>query len=224
MAKRFTDTNKWKKPYIRGLQAPYKLLWFYILDDCDHAGIWEVDFEVAAIRIGESVNEADALKIFGNHVIQIAKHKWWIPDFISFQYGELNDKNRLHQSVIQILTKFQIESLAPYKGLTRGQGKEQEQEQGTGQGHAGETEDVFKHFGSYESSKNYFIINSQIVGSQKYRVNGSDGMREFFLHNQSQVNYPEFIDKFMRAKNGAHFNDFMHVFNTFNKYVTDQYK
>jgi len=26
MPKRFTDTEKWKKPFIRGLQGPYKLL------------------------------------------------------------------------------------------------------------------------------------------------------------------------------------------------------
>ena len=53
MAKRFTDTEKWKKPFIRGLEGAYKLLWLYICDDCDHAGIWQVDLEVASIRIGE---------------------------------------------------------------------------------------------------------------------------------------------------------------------------
>ena len=47
MAKRFTDTDKWKKGFIRNLPAKYKLLWLYILDDCNHAGVWETDFEVA---------------------------------------------------------------------------------------------------------------------------------------------------------------------------------
>ena len=39
MAKRFTDTDKWKKGFIRNLPTKYKLLWLYILDDCNHAGV-----------------------------------------------------------------------------------------------------------------------------------------------------------------------------------------
>jgi hypothetical protein len=117
MAKRFTDTDKWKKPFIRSLQAPYKLLWFYILDDCDHAGIWHVDMEVASIRIGHSVDEKTALKNFGERVINFALGKWFIPDFIFFQYGQLTDKNRLHISVFNILDKYGIKGLiSPLQG------------------------------------------------------------------------------------------------------------
>ena len=53
MAKRFTDTNKWQKQFIRKLPSAYKILWIYILDDCDHAGVWTVDTEIASIKIGE---------------------------------------------------------------------------------------------------------------------------------------------------------------------------
>lgn len=130
MAKRFTDTDKWKKPFIRGLQGPYKLLWFYVLDDCDHAGIWQVDFEVAQIRTGEKFDEEKALAVFGDRVeVFSGGTKWFLKDFISFQYGELSEKNRLHQSVINILTK---NHLGAYKPLIRGQG--QEQGNGIGQG------------------------------------------------------------------------------------------
>ena len=130
MPKRFTDTDKWKKPFIRGLDGPYKLLWFYILDDCDHAGIWQVDFEVARIRIGEQVDYESAIKLFGDRVHPVSKFKWFIPDFITFQYGELSEKNRLHLSVIQILSKH---NLGPSKPLPRGQGIEQGQGKGQGQ-------------------------------------------------------------------------------------------
>jgi hypothetical protein len=47
MAKRFTDSEKWKKPFIKKLPMQYKLLWFYLLDDCNHAGVWQVDLEIA---------------------------------------------------------------------------------------------------------------------------------------------------------------------------------
>ena len=53
MAKRFTDNEKWQKRFFRDLPMEYKLLWIYILDDCNHAGIWDVDLEVAGIRIGD---------------------------------------------------------------------------------------------------------------------------------------------------------------------------
>ena len=69
MAKRFTDTTKWNKPFIRGMKAPYKLLWIYILDECDHAGIWQVDFEVAEIKIGEKLNKETALNFFKDKII-----------------------------------------------------------------------------------------------------------------------------------------------------------
>lgn len=117
MAKRFTDTDKWKKPFIRGLQGPYKVLWLYILDDCDHAGIWQVDLDVAALRIGEILDLKTAEKSFENH-IQIFDNgeKWFIPSFIEFQYGsELNPENRVHESILKILNKYK---LAPYKPLT----------------------------------------------------------------------------------------------------------
>ena len=129
MPKRFTDTDKWKKPFIRALSAPYKLLWFYILDDCDHAGIWQADFEVASIRIGYEVNETEMIKNFGDKVEKIGTMKFFIPDFIFFQYGELNEKNRLHLSVIHILKKHNIKPLrSPLEGA-KDKDKDKDKEQ-----------------------------------------------------------------------------------------------
>ena len=111
MAKRFTDTNKYKKPFTRGLQGAYKLLWDYLYHDCDHAGIWIVDFDIAQMYIGldMKVNKVDALKYFNDgevRVIEFAEgKKWFIKPFIEFQYGDLNPKNRVHQSVIKSLSK-----------------------------------------------------------------------------------------------------------------------
>ncbi len=114
MAKRFTDTDKWKKQFIRGLDTPYKLLYLYILDDCDHAGIWHVDFEVAQIRTGVTFDLEIALDRFKNKVTPFDDdEKWFIPDFIEFQYGELNAANRVHNSIIQLLTKYKIQYNKP---------------------------------------------------------------------------------------------------------------
>jgi hypothetical protein len=114
MAKRFTDTNKYKKPFIRSLKGAYKLLWDYICLECDHAGIWIVDFEIAQLYIGKDmeINYDDAIMYFNSDEIRIIEidnnKKWFIPSFIEFQYGELNSDNRAHNSVIQILRKYSL--------------------------------------------------------------------------------------------------------------------
>jgi len=114
MAKRFTDTNKYKKPFIRGLQGAYKLFWDYLYHDCDHAGIWIVDFEIAQLYIGSDmpINKNDALKFFNSdekRIIEIdGGKKWFLPSFIDFQYGQLSEINRAHNSVITILKKYNL--------------------------------------------------------------------------------------------------------------------
>ncbi len=109
MAKRFTDTEKWRKQYVKSLHTVYKLLWLYILDECDHAGIWHVEMDIASLRIGEKLNPVEAIKLFGDHIIEFDKgEKWFIPDFIRFQYGELNPAVKTHNSVIQRLKKYNL--------------------------------------------------------------------------------------------------------------------
>ena len=115
MAKRFTETGKWKKKWIRELSPEMKLFWFYLLDNCDHAGIWEVDIELAAFQIKVELDESDILNTFNRKIVTFKPGKWFVPKFIDYQYGELNKSNRAHLSVIKILTKYKL-----YKGLTRG--------------------------------------------------------------------------------------------------------
>ena len=57
MSKRFTDTEKWNKKFVRSLRPEYKLLWMFILDECNTAGIWDVDIEVAEIKTGVKLKE-----------------------------------------------------------------------------------------------------------------------------------------------------------------------
>jgi len=117
MAKRFTDTEKWSKGLIRSLDAPYKLLWLYICDQCNHAGIWEVEIDVAAIRIGMRLDKQEAIQAFGEKIHVFDKgSKWFIPSFIDFQYGELRESNRVHNSVIVSLRKYHLLKLLA-KGL-----------------------------------------------------------------------------------------------------------
>jgi hypothetical protein len=111
MAKRFTDTDKYKSLFFRGLQGAYKLLWDYIIHDCNHAGIWIVDFEIAQLYLGNDVpvTKEVALKSFNKDKKRIYElcggRRWFIKSFVDFQYGELNEGNRVHKSVLDELKK-----------------------------------------------------------------------------------------------------------------------
>lgn len=126
MGKRFTDTNKYKKPFYRQLPGAYKLLWDFLYHDCDHAGIWIVDFTIAQIYVGEDmpVEKQKALELFNKGEQRIVEledsGKWFIPSFIEFQYVKLSPTNRAHQSVIDLLARYNlIDEQMQIKGLTR---------------------------------------------------------------------------------------------------------
>ena len=108
MAKRFTESTKWKKLWIRKLDPKYKLFWFYLLDNCDHAGIDDADIESASFHIGIEYDKEEILEVFNRKIVPFKKDKWFIPKFVEYQYGELNENNRAHLSVINILTKYNL--------------------------------------------------------------------------------------------------------------------
>jgi hypothetical protein len=132
MAKRFTDTEKYKKGFIRILPAAYKIFWDYLYHDCSFAGIWQVDFEVAQIRVGKDapITPQEALRLFNTGEIRIIVlnngSKWLIKPFIDFQYGELNPNNRVHKSVLEELAKQGIKGLA--SPLQRAKDKDKEKD------------------------------------------------------------------------------------------------
>ena len=115
MSKRFTCTNKWQKKWFRGLSPLQKCFWLYLCDTCNHAGIWEVDFELASFFLGQRITLKDVEETFKKQYVETEdSKKWFIKDFVDFQYGELNPENRAHLSVINILKKE-----GAYKGLIR---------------------------------------------------------------------------------------------------------
>lgn len=86
MAKRFTDTTKWNDEWFSELNNEEKLAWIYILDTCDHAGIWKKNLRLLNFQIGSSFVEDDLKQVFAGKFIEV-KDKWFIPKFIKFQYG-----------------------------------------------------------------------------------------------------------------------------------------
>lgn len=112
VAKRFTDTGKWDKASFQELTPKLKLVWIFLCDKCDHAGVWDINLNLMSFQIGFDVTIQEIIEGFGDKVELKSSTKLFIPDFIEFQYGTLNPNNRVHQSVI-----FRLEKLAPSKDL-----------------------------------------------------------------------------------------------------------
>lgn len=97
---------------MRSLEAPYKVLWMYLLCECDHAGIWDVELDVAQVRLGMKLEADKVVEKFGGAVLPIdGGSKWFLVGFIEFQYGTLNAANRVHASVLSLLEKYGIDPL-----------------------------------------------------------------------------------------------------------------
>jgi hypothetical protein len=124
MKRRFTDTGKWNQAWFRGLEPEAKLVFLYLLDNCDDAGFWEYDLELAVFHIG-----LKPLGKFSNHMQTLVDTKrvdWfdeetiWIPKFVPYQFPNgLKDNYNPHKPVLKRLKKYNIEplSLYPKQGL-----------------------------------------------------------------------------------------------------------
>jgi hypothetical protein len=105
MAKRFTDTDKWKDEWYTDLPNDYKIIWQYLLDTCDNAGIYKRNIKLLNIMCNTNVSDTDVLNTFKLRVTPISDEKWIINKFCVFQYGPdfLESKNK---AVISVVNKL----------------------------------------------------------------------------------------------------------------------
>ena len=108
MSKRFFDTEKFNDEWYRRLPLKYKLLWDYLLCKCDHAGIVKIDLDLASFFIGDKLEDGCLSKFFSERLIHLRGFKYFIPKFISFQYGPLGDSNP-HKAVLRRLKEEGID-------------------------------------------------------------------------------------------------------------------
>jgi hypothetical protein len=85
MAKRLTDSTKWNDNWFNELPSDVKLIWLYILDTCDHAGVYKVSLKSIRFYTGTERTESEIIEYLKDR-IYIADDKWFIPKFITFQY------------------------------------------------------------------------------------------------------------------------------------------
>jgi len=78
---------------------------------------------------------------------------------------------------------------------------------------------LIKTFGN---GSDFILVLPKTLHSKKYRIQGADGLALYYEENTSVLRSPEKADSFMAKFSGGQYNDFMHVFNTYNKFIDQQ--
>ena len=110
MAKRLTDTDKWKDEWFLSLPNDYKTIWQYMLDNCTHAGIFKKGFELMNFCCKTSIKEEELKTVF-NGRLKDCGNFYFIPRFITFQYGDLRSNRPVILSVVKELERLDLLSM-----------------------------------------------------------------------------------------------------------------
>lgn len=127
MAKRYYDSEIWKKKWFQKITDVQRSLFLYMLANCDCAGIYEPDsimlsFFIKTDDVQKEISEINTIK---KQVEILPNGRFFIIDFIEFQYFNTKDKhlninNNAHKGVIKCLIKNDIDIkkyLAPNEPL-----------------------------------------------------------------------------------------------------------
>jgi len=110
MAKRFSETKIWDDVWYQDLPSEWKLLWKYVCDKCDEAGIWKVNKSLAEFQLKTSIKWEEADKRFNDDKKRIAFYDgfWVINEFVPFQYGDkvFTSEHPFHKKIRQMLDSY----------------------------------------------------------------------------------------------------------------------
>lgn len=130
MAKRFTDTGKWCDNWYCELTNEFKLVYLYVIDNCDAVGVWKPNYKLAEFQLGFKVKWEDFIKAMGQDRLVITEKFWWLRKFCDFQYGTLSEESKSKTTAHYIkLLKSHSLWIAYTKGMYSPKEKEKEKEQ-----------------------------------------------------------------------------------------------
>jgi len=112
MAKRLTDTEKWNDDWYISLCNDYRIIWQWLLDNCNHAGICKRSMRLLNLMCNTSITEEILIEKMEGRVI-ISGNDWFIPKFLKFQYENLTSQRPVVLSVIKELEKNGLTKLIP---------------------------------------------------------------------------------------------------------------
>jgi hypothetical protein len=206
MARRFTDSEKWKDDWWGALSNDHRLVWLYLVDSCSIAGIWKKDFRGLNFNCNTNLNEEEFLKVFGTRVIDKG-HYFFIPKFVFYQCPKnLNSNKPAILSIVKELKQYNLTGIIQqlfgndYLIIKdKGKGKDKGEEEGKGK----------DKYITVDDKKVYDAV--PILEFNQAALNGRQ--KENNLRNWRDV-VPEWFEQNIQID----FNDEKHVLNSFSRY------
>lgn len=108
MAKRFIDTEIFTDKWFMSLSKDSKLFWIYLMTNCNHAGIIELNEPL--IKLQTDIRDLQrVIEELGNRLVTLSQDYYFIPKFLIYQYNGFPNSNvRAQQSAIDLLRKFSL--------------------------------------------------------------------------------------------------------------------
>lgn len=153
--KRFTETTKWDDPWYLDLPAEAKCFWEYLRDKCDNAGVIDISARHVEFSLNGQLTTKELITCIGDRIERLNNGKYFIPSFVTFQFGELKPESNLHKNVITtlknhgLLDRFMKGSSTLNEGLIKGTSISK----GIGKGKVKDGVPTFDEFKSHALSK-----------------------------------------------------------------------
>lgn len=112
MAKRLTDTEKWKDDWYISLNNDDRIVWQWLLDNCSHAGFCKRSMVFLNLMCRVSYSEDEMIAKMDKRVLAIS-NDWFIPKFIKFQYSTLLSQKPVILSVVRELFQKNCVGIIP---------------------------------------------------------------------------------------------------------------
>lgn len=112
MAKRLTDTEKWNDDWYVSLDNDYRIIWQWLLDNCNHAGICKNSIGILNMMCRTSITEKELIKKMEGRLV-VVDNLWFIPKFLKFQYASLNSNRPVIISVVKEIIKHKLVDKIP---------------------------------------------------------------------------------------------------------------
>ena len=130
--KRFTETEKWKDEWFCSLSILNKLVFLFLIDNCDNAGFFEINARLNSFLIG--ILESEYLGALNGLKKGLVKSKdekkYFIKNFLFHQKNlPLNVLNNAHKQIIFLIENnkslfdYDFEKLGAKEGLISPKGK-----------------------------------------------------------------------------------------------------
>lgn len=143
MSKRFSETDKWKDEWFSQLKPIEKLIYLFILDNCDNAGFFSLNQRINSFLLG--ITESEYLGAINglNRVLIKSKdnNKYWVKKFLFHQKNlPLNHENNSHKQIISLINSncenfdYDFTYLGANEGLISPIGKGIGNDKGKGKG------------------------------------------------------------------------------------------